>query len=148
VVEARPDAARLTSFVVALIGLGASTYLTVEHYSSSTSLACPETGAINCVKVTTSSWSHLGPVPVALLGLLYFVAMAVLCSPPAWRRRSLDAMRIAGAAAGVASALYLIWVELFRVNAVCLWCTAVHASTLVLLALVLWSTSAVRAQPE
>jgi uncharacterized membrane protein len=146
VAEARPSRGRVGSFVLTLIGLAISIYLTIEHYSSSTSLACPNTGAINCAKVTTSSWSHVGPIPVALLGLLYFVAMALLCSPPAWRRRSLDPMRIAGAAAGVASAVYLIWVELFRVNALCLWCTAVHACTLVLLALVLWSTSTVRPQ--
>jgi uncharacterized membrane protein len=146
VAEARPSRGRVGSFVLTLIGLAISIYLTIEHYSSSTSLACPNTGAINCAKVTTSSWSHVGPIPVALLGLLYFVAMALLCSPPAWRRRSLDSMRITGAAAGVASAVYLIWVELFRVNALCLWCTAVHACTLVLLGLVLWSTSTVRPQ--
>jgi uncharacterized membrane protein len=31
-------------------------------------------------------------------------------------------------------------VELFKVNAICLWCTAVHAVTIVLLGAVLWRT--------
>jgi len=48
---------------------------------------------------------------------------------------------LCGAAAGVGSAPYLIWVELFRVDAICLWCTAVHACALLLLALVLWTVS-------
>ncbi len=131
---------------MALLGLAIAAYLTVEHYDTSTTLACPETGTINCAKVTTSAWSHIGPVPVAVLGLAFFAAMSLLCSPPAWRWAALDAVRVAGAAAGVTSALYLIWIELFRVDAICLWCTAVHICTLLLLALVLWTTSTVRAR--
>ena len=44
------------------------------------------------------------------------------------------------------SALYLVWIELFRVDAICLWCTAVHVCTLALLATVLWSTATLRAR--
>jgi uncharacterized membrane protein len=126
------------SFVVALIGLALSIYLTVEHYTSPTILACPATATINCVKVTTSSYSVIAGIPVAVLGLLYYVGMAILVSPPAWRIRQLDLVRIAGAALGVLMVLYLVWVELFRVFAICLWCTAVHVCTLVLLGTILW----------
>lgn len=142
----RPRLVGVGSFAVALLGLAIAGYLTVEHYNSSTTLACPETGTINCAKVTTSSWSHLGPIPVAVLGLIFFAAMALLTSPPAWRTRALDPLRVVGAAVGVASALYLIWVELFRVNAICLWCTAVHVCTVLLLGLVLWTSSTQRAR--
>jgi uncharacterized membrane protein len=131
----------LTSCVAALIGLGVSAYLSVEHYTASTSLACPETKTINCTKVTTSDWASVGPIPLVLLGLVFFAGMASLCSPPAWRYRSLDTVRVAGCALGVASALYLVWVEMFRVYATCLWCTAVHVATLVMLGAVLWTTS-------
>jgi uncharacterized membrane protein len=31
---------------------------------------------------------------------------------------------------------YLVWAELFRINAICLWCTVVHALTLVLFAVI------------
>jgi uncharacterized membrane protein len=134
----------LGSLLVSVVGLGISIYLTVEHFTAGTTFACPETGAINCQKVTTSDWSHIGPVPVAVLGLVFFAGMAVLCSPSAWRLRSLVPVRVAGALVGVLSALYLVWVELFRVDAICLWCTAVHVCTLALLATVLWSTSELR----
>lgn len=132
------------SCLAALAGLAISAYLAVEHYTATTSLACPDTGTINCTKVTTSAWSHIGPVPMVLLGLLFFGAMALLCSPIAWQYRSLDWVRIAGAGAGVASAVYLIWAELFRIDAICLWCTAVHACTLLLLGSVLWTRNAYR----
>lgn len=133
-----------SSLVLSLVGLAVSAYLTVEHWTTPTVLACPETGAINCQKVTTSAWSTVGPVPVALLGLLYFAGMAALTTPGAWRRRSLDPVRVAGAAAGAVGVVYLVWVELFRVEAICLWCTVVHLATLGLLGSILWTTTGLR----
>jgi uncharacterized membrane protein len=126
------------SFGVALLGVAISAYLTVEHFTGSTTLACPEGATVNCAKVTSSAWSELVGVPVAVLGLGFFVLMSALLSPPAWRRQALDPVRVAAVTAGVAMVLYLIWVELFRVNAICLWCTAVHVCTVVLLGTVLW----------
>jgi uncharacterized membrane protein len=130
----RPSYAAL---VFAVLGLAASTYLTIEHYSSSSILACPENSTINCAKVTTSKWSHVLGVPVALLGLLYFVALVGLCLPAAWRIAALDRWRIAASAVGGVSVVYLVYIELFQVDAICLWCTAVHIATIAVLACVL-----------
>ncbi len=132
------------SLALSLVGLAVSAYLTIEHYAAPTVLACPDTGAISCQKVTTSSWSMIGPVPMALLGLLWFAGMAVLTTPVAWRQRSLDAVRVAGAVAGVVSVVYLVWVELYRVEAICLWCTVVHAAAVALLVSILWTTTGLR----
>jgi uncharacterized membrane protein len=131
----------VASLAVALLGLAVSTYLTIEHFTSALSLACPESATINCQKVTTSKWSHVAGIPVAVLGLIFFLVLVGLFSPPAWRIRSLDLIRVAVTGIGVLSALYLVWVELFRVDAICLWCTAVHACTLVLFGLALWGMS-------
>jgi len=128
----------VTSFAIAIAGLAISIYLTIEHYTSALTLACPESATINCQKVTTSKWSHIAGVPVAVLGLVFFAAMVVLFSPPAWRRAHLDQVRVAAASVGVLSALYLVWIELFKVDAICLWCTAVHICTLALFAVALW----------
>ena len=141
---AAPRPASRTALVVAGLGLLASAYLTVEHFAGTAVLACPESATINCAKVTTSQWSHLAGVPVAVLGLAYYLGMAVLLLPRAWTVRRLDQVRVAAAVLGVIMVLYLIWIELFRVNAICLWCTAVHVCTIALLATVLWHTSALR----
>jgi uncharacterized membrane protein len=133
-----------TSLAITLLGLAVSIYLTVEHYTASTALACPENSVINCAKVTSSSYSKIAGVPVALLGTIYFVGMALLCLPWAWRQGRLQAARIVGAAAGVAASLWFVWVELFRIDAICLWCTVVHLSTLALLGAVLWTTTGLR----
>lgn len=126
------------SFIVALIGVALSIYLTIEHFTSPSVLACPEGATINCAKVTSSSWSVIVGIPVAVLGLAYYVVMSLLLLPAAWRRRQLDPVRVVGAVVGIVMVLYLVWVELFQVSALCLWCTAVHVCTLVLLAAILW----------
>lgn len=128
----------MTSSVLSLLGLGTSAYLTVEHFSSSPNYACPVSATINCIKVTTSSYSELLGIPVALLGLLFFLAMTPLCLPVAWRWDNPwpPRLRLAGSTLGVAFVIYLVWAELFRIEAICLWCTGVHVVTLALFAVV------------
>lgn len=111
-----------------LAGLGLSSYLTWEHYSTGTTLSCPDTGVVNCLKVTTSEQSMLFGVPVALLGAIFFFAMAVLCLPRSWRADNdvVRWLRLGGAVSGIVMVLYLVAVELLVVRAICLWCTAVH----------------------
>jgi uncharacterized membrane protein len=130
--------APLSSTALCLSGLAASTYLTVEHFSSSPSYACPVSATINCIKVTTSSYSELLGIPVAVLGLLFFLGMTPLCLPVAWRSANPwpARLRLAGSSLGVVFVVYLVWAELFRIDAICLWCTGVHAVTLALFAVV------------
>ena len=66
---------------LSLAGLGTASYLTYMHYTEPAGLACPDTGVVNCLKVTTSAQSMVGPVPVAVLGVVFFAAMLVLSLP-------------------------------------------------------------------
>jgi len=134
-------AAGLVALGASVLGLAVSIYLTVEHFATGLTLACPDTGAINCTKVTTSEYSKVAGVPVAVLGPVFFVGMTVLWLPPLWRVRRFDYVRAAGAVVGIGSALYLVWAELFRIHAICLWCTVVHVCTLVLLGASLWTVA-------
>lgn len=78
-----------STLLLSLSGLGISLYLTVAHYTTSMTLACPDTGVVNCEKVTTSPQSVIfGVFPVAVLGLAFYVFMVVVNSPWAWRERS------------------------------------------------------------
>jgi uncharacterized membrane protein len=126
--------APIASTGLCLAGLAASTYLTVEHFSSSPNYACPVSATINCIKVTTSSYSELLGIPVAVLGLVFFLGMTPLCLPVAWRASNpwLQRLRLAASTVGVGFAVYLVWAELFRIDAICLWCTGVHVITLAL----------------
>lgn len=111
-------------------------------------LACPEGVTINCAKVTSSPYSMILGIPVAALGLGYFLVMTALLTPAAWARRRLDPARIVWVVAGVVMVLYLVWVELFQVNALCLWCTGIHLCTLLLLATVPWRTTSREHEPN
>lgn len=126
----------LAASALAVIGLGLSIYLTVAHYGHSTVLACPDKGAVNCVKVTTSSYAVQHGVPLAVLGLGFFVASLALNLPPIWIRPIplVRSARLAVAAAGAAAAVWLVWVELFRLDAICLYCTGVHIVAVALFA--------------
>ncbi|TWE12272.1 vitamin K epoxide reductase family protein [Rudaeicoccus suwonensis] len=123
-----------TSLVLSVLGAADAAYLTFEHYTGSTSLACSDKGTVDCTKVTTSQWSHFLGMPVALLGLIFFVVMVLLCLPQVWRRapRVVDAVRLVGAAGGLVMVFYLVWAEFFKIHAICLWCTGVHILTFVL----------------
>lgn len=128
---------------LALLGLGTSIYLTVEHFTASTTLACPETGVVNCQRVTTSAQSSIAGVPWALLGAIFFAGLLLLGLPAAWRSRSTNVRygRLALAATGVVSVIYLICVELFVVNALCLWCTVAHVAALAAFGVVCFATA-------
>ncbi len=134
---------RLTTFILSLAGLGVSIYLTITHYSTAVTLACPDTGAINCGKVTTSPESIVFGIPVAVLGLAFFVFMVAVNSPPAWRSplRAIHLARVISVIVGIVFVIYLIYAELFKVNAICLWCTSVHAITFALFVLILFSAA-------
>ena len=68
---------------LSVIGLGLAGYLTYEHYTSSTSLSCPAGGGmVDCLKVTTSQYSKIHGMPVALLGLVFFAVMIGLQNRP------------------------------------------------------------------
>lgn len=121
--------------VLSVIGVLDASYLVYEHFTSATTFACPATGAVDCVKVTTSSYSEFLGMPVAVLGLAFFLGMVALSVPPVSRQPLARRARLLGSVVGVVFVLYLVWAELFRIDAICLWCTGVHVITLVLFGL-------------
>jgi uncharacterized membrane protein len=138
-----PAWARLGSLVLSVAGLGVAAYLTIDHYTTSTILACPANSTINCAKVTTSDAAYVAGIPVALLGLLYFGAMVALTVPAAWRstRREFRLARLGAAVVGVLMVMYLVYAELFDIGYICLWCTAVHVITVALFAILVLGTA-------
>jgi uncharacterized membrane protein len=136
---------QLVTWALAIAGLGVSTYLTITHYDSSVPLACSDTGTINCALVTHSAESMVfGVFPVAVLGLAFYVFMAVATSPWAWRLKfpALAWIRIASVVVGIGFVLYLVYTELFTLDAICLWCTSVHALTFLLFVLIVAGAAA------
>jgi uncharacterized membrane protein len=128
---------QITTLVLALAGLGVSIYLTIAHFTESALAGCTESGLVNCTKVTTSPESYVFGIPVAVLGLAFFVFAVAIMSPWAWQsaRREIHLARIASMVVGIGFVLYLIYAELFIIGSICLYCTSVHAITFVLFVL-------------
>ena len=140
-----PGWLQLTTWALSLAGLGVSVYLTVAHYTSSSILACSDNGLVNCAAVTTSPESMVfGVFPVAVLGLAFYVFMATVTSPWAWRATwpPLGWARFGSVIVGMLFVLYLIYTELFTLDAICLWCTSVHVITFLLFGLIVFSAAA------
>lgn len=124
----------LAALIIIGLGLVDATYLTLTHYTTSVTLSCPDTGIVNCAKVTSSSYSKVLGLPLAVYGLIFFLGMLPLQLPVAWRstNRWLRRLRLLGAGSGVLVVVWLVYVELFRLNAICLYCTGVHLLTVLL----------------
>jgi uncharacterized membrane protein len=130
----RPIAALLLS----LGGLGVSTYLTIAHFAK-INLVCSGGGLVNCERVTTSAQSYFLGIPVAFLGLIFFVAMTAANLPVLWRTadRRVHLARLAMSVGGMCFVLYLVSAELLIIKNICLWCTSVHVITFALFVLMM-----------
>jgi len=129
-----------------VFGLGVASYLTYEHYTGSKTLSCPaHSSIVNCFKVTTSSYSKIQGIPVAVLGLIFFVVMLGLQLPRSWASNSplLTWGRLGWSIVGVGTACWLIYAELFKLDAICLWCTSVHIISLLVFIVTAFGTAMV-----
>ena len=111
------------------IGLGClsvaiAAYLTLVHYEEKLLVCSVVSG---CKTVQSSEYAMVGPVPVALLGLLASLAMLALAiaRPRMPEQRFTTTAALAGMLlAGLLYLGYLTWLELFVIDAICQWCVA------------------------
>jgi uncharacterized membrane protein len=137
---------QVTSLVLAVLGLAISAYETYAHYNGNRLLGCPSGagGTFNCAAVITSSQSMVFNVlPVAVLGLAFYVFAVVIFSPWAWqfkgaafgpRRitgRDVNIVRLGSVIVGMGFVMYLIYAE-FQIGSICEYCSGVHVVTFLL----------------
>jgi uncharacterized membrane protein len=141
----RPLWFEITTLVLAVIGLGISAYETYAHYNGSHLLGCSggAHATFNCTAVITSSQSMVfGVIPVAILGLAFYVVAVPLFSPWGWRWKGLGRLgltqhtigwlRLGSAIVGMGFVMYLIYAEVYQIGDICEYCTGVHIVTFLL----------------
>jgi len=132
-----------TTLVLALIGLGISIYETWAHYNGNKLLGCSSNthAAFDCGAVITSAQSMVFNVlPVAVLGLAFYIVAVPLFSPWGWRftgrgritQREVSWLRLASIIVGMGFVMYLIYAEVAQIKEVCEYCTGVHIVTFLL----------------
>jgi uncharacterized membrane protein len=124
----------LLGLLFSILGLADSIYLTIAHYTAPTILACPESKFINCARVTTSQYSTFHGIPIVFFGLLFFLIMLILQSPIAWKSslKLISIGRLVISSLALISVFGLVYIELDKLNAICLYCTGVHILTFAL----------------
>ena len=141
-----PPWLQVASFVLAILGLVISAYETYAHFNGSHLAGCPTggNGTFDCTAVITSPQSMVfGVIPVAILGLLFYVAAVPLFSPWAWRmrRREVHLLRLGSVIVGMGFVMYLIYAELYQIGDICEYCTGVHIVTFLLFCITLFSAA-------
>jgi len=131
--------------LVALIGVFLSLYLTMFKLGYIGTLAC---GSGSCETVQLSKWGDFLGVPVAAWGVGYYAIVLGLAFAGVQVRYESSArltnwlVYVTGA--GMLFSLWLTYLELFVIHALCRWCLGSAAMTLVLFLLALWDRRAER----
>jgi uncharacterized membrane protein len=111
--------------VLPALGTGITLYLTWVHFSGQLALCA---GAGGCATVQASRYATIFGVPIAVLGLLLYLALLglglwrVAAGPvtPSGVRLAIFGLALAGAL----YSLYLVYLQLFVLGAICPWCAA------------------------
>ena len=130
--------------VMSAIGIWASATVLIIFYTLNQQLPFCPTGTYNllglhihldCGEVLSSSYSVVFGIPLELAALVYFlvnVSMVFVIAFASDRAAKLTVnLLFVWRFLGVALVPYLIFVELFLLNAICVYCTIMHAAILI-----------------
>ena len=111
------DKARTLVYILLIIGIADSLYLTVQHYAS-LPLICPKVaGFVDCENVVQSSFSVVFGIPLAVYGLIWMVVFLLLVH---FNVKWID-IEIWGIF-GLGGFLYSV-VAMYLLGKICLYCT-------------------------
>jgi uncharacterized membrane protein len=130
---------RMLMALIALIGVFVSLYLTLYKLGYIGSLAC---GTGGCETVQLSKWGEFLGMPVAAWGIGYYGLVLVLAITGTQERfeasRSLTKTIAIVTGCGLLFTIWLTYLELFVIHAICRWCVGSATMTLVLFGLAIW----------
>jgi uncharacterized membrane protein len=110
---------RIAGVVLAVAGVGVATYIAIAE-SGGGAPKCLA-GGHGCETVANSQYAHLAGINVAVIGILGYVLLLAAAIIPG------DPGRFGGflaALVGFGFSLYLTYLELFVIDAICQWCVA------------------------
>ena len=107
---------RVALIVVSVVGAGVAAYLTYVHYQPH-ALICTTNGG--CETVQQSKYAVLAGIPIAIFGLAAWIGVLVLTI---WNSELARTLTAALAVASLGFAAYLVILQLFVIDAICIWC--------------------------
>ncbi len=133
--------------VLDVIGLGIALYLSVVELQGGVPVCGPIKG---CEEVARSEYSRIAGVPVAVFGV--GLSLVLLTLAVAWWRTDLYALLLVHyglSLAGVIFEMYFLYLQVFVIGAVCIWCTTYGLSLVArfVIALIVWMRGAPTVKP-
>jgi vitamin-K-epoxide reductase (warfarin-sensitive) len=125
--------------LLAVCGIAVSSVSLQHHFATSKTSFCDIGQAFNCDIVNRSEYSTIFGIPVALIGMLGYAALAALATVYRERREA-PAMLLGAASGGLAFALYLTYIEARVLGVYCILCLSslMLISMTAILAAVIW----------
>ena len=117
--QAVPNKAVVVLFVFAILGFSDASFLTIEHYQN----RIPPCTTAGCETVLTSPYSSMFGVPVALLGMIYYlvIALGLFAHIEGKHEPSLRAVLLL-TVCGFLMSMWFIGAQAFLIHAWCLYC--------------------------
>jgi vitamin-K-epoxide reductase (warfarin-sensitive) len=107
--------------LVAVAGIAVSSVSLYEHFATSRTSFCNFSSTFNCDLVNRSAYSTVLGVPVALVGIVGYVLLAVLAT--VYRKQAqTPLLLLIASVVGLGFALYLAYVEKFVLGVWCFLC--------------------------
>ncbi|MDO8483909.1 MAG: vitamin K epoxide reductase family protein [Candidatus Limnocylindrales bacterium] len=124
--------------VLDVVGLAIASYLSVVELAGSVPVCGPIKG---CEEVALSEYNRIGGVPVAVFGV--GLSLILLTFAVAWWKTDLYGLLLAHyglSLAGVIFEVYFLYLQVFVIHAVCIWCTSYGLSLILrfVVALIVW----------
>lgn len=118
---------------IAFLGFTDASYLTIEHYFS---VPLPCTIFNGCETVLTSSYSVIFGIPVALLGVFYYLTVFILFACAIDTQKKVCAkLAISMTPLGFFASLYFVYLQISVIKAICLYCMVSATISTILFAL-------------
>ncbi len=121
-----------------LVGLLIASYLSIVELGGGVPACGPIQG---CEEVARSEYAWIGPIPVAVFGVLLSAVLLVLAL--AWWRTNIYGLLLAHYALSLVGVIfdgYFLYLQVFVIGAVCIWCLSYEISLLLrfLVAFFVW----------
>lgn len=128
---------------LSLVGAGIMAYLVYLHYAEGSGAVCDLSAELSCSVVNKSEFSEIFGMPISVLGLLYFLAIAAMVLYKRWPHpfREVTLATVFSLSFG----LYLSGIEFFILDSFCLFC---ELSKVVMLAILVFAVMGVREGKE
>lgn len=151
----------IATLIFSIFGIFDAGYLTFEHFSQYQA-PCSTNVWVDCGKVLNSTYSEMWGIPVAVLGLLYYIFMTKLSLirlanqkirkwafgwvifsdrlPKRWQNQDdfFLELQLLASTAGITFSLYFVYLQLVVIQSICFYCMLSAISSSVLFGLMVY----------